>query len=1321
MTPKLEIVAFLDEIAGLGPAQALMQFLASNSRWLEVEQQDEVGAYLKARPELSALEDRVAAVRRVSQALGLAVEVTSFSDLAKAALEARWLLVREFRTFAAVLNTSPSRYLGRLSGYLTARSEADARVSSVKDVLPRLYTLLLECPGQDVPGCPSYTLPPKAGAPSNNLCVLLREAGDYDPTAWMALAFFCVCIGEMSSPWPKKLRRALDPDTIQYSAAVAEMSAVLADDSNAAGQLECCELLETLAYNWHQATKASTEKTCRAFRVRSSGYAQMWFMQECPPRSLWQDLLPQDASIYDMGTAATMLAQRAARFYSKQMAQNEENETWMQATFASREQYLFRSIAAFCHIVSILGKTPHHVHAACVEFRKLIDGPWWEHLDVAAQACFVLRYGTLIHRNKDLLNDPAPSFRWTVDRLGKLLESIDPIECPGLLRDGHLLRARLLRELAVWAPGTAVEAVETFRRALSIPWARHDREARGLGLSDLAGALLYAGGAAPEIEREADGFYRLALAYLPAEDFHVSRANVLLNYAIFLNERASGFRSHNQEKALKILEEGIGICENRGVGTSDGPDTAHARSVLASSWNTHGNILRSRRLGNPTKGGAAIEQAMGLAPGNLDLVTITVLGSYRQGLRVLDRGGGLALSGLLHLNCGYALMEDSHTDSNLTSAMEEIQTAIALLKGAPVLRALAEVAHAEVWVLSHGPSCVARTISERLASVRAAEAVLTQYADHEGKGKAAMREAELCLLADSDSQLVRAIRALERASEAFEKAHVWHLFRQARILFARLSVRRAISEVKEATRRDMLRQAERGLQEAFDSLSDSDISYPVLARLERGARRAAVASDLVWVRHRLGSTFSDIQPLLEICASFDGACGFGSIPNMSWGPIAADALIAERSLWESSPRVSIEAHLADEVRRLEDALQSTAEARARRLLRQEPMPHSDLGPPDGVVEVQFITSLWGGIAILRGHEKGVSPIIVETGIDRPTVQRWLYGSSGAHSHPGWVSSAQVGGMNHLGWDALCNEVVAEIGTKLWRHVIDEIPGDLAETDIVVVPGVLAPFPIHAAEVDGAPLITRVRGFALSGRLGSASNATHSSPVRSALYVIANPDCSHMGLPPLLEPAKEVAALSQLTVDAGREVKIYAASGRLVGGAVFADVGCQVPDQAEIASGHPTPRSITEELSRHDLICFAGHGQGQTASGGRLLLTDESGLLDYLDLFRLLAAGPFPPSTGAILSGCETAWEVHAPVSGMVSVSSSFLRLGADYVLGSLWWVADTHAPVVSTNFLAHLLRGEPCCRSYVQAVRALIGKGVPVSRWGAYCLWLGVA
>ena len=120
------------------------------------------------------------------------------------------------------------------------------------------------------------------------------------------------------------------------------------------------------------------------------------------------------------------------------------------------------------------------------------------------------------------------------------------------------------------------------------------------------------------------------------------------------------------------------------------------------------------------------------------------------------------------------------------------------------------------------------------------------------------------------------------------------------------------------------------------------------------------------------------------------------------------------------------------------------------------------------------------------------------------------------------------------------------------------------------------------------------------------------------------------------------------------------------------------------------------------------------------MTDRNGKPDYLDLYRIGAGQPLRQNAGIVLSACETAWEASGMLSGTRSVSASFLRLGAAYVAGTLWWVADRYAPTFSRAFVGSVLDGRAPHRAYVDAVKLLSAEpDIETANWAPFCLWLG--
>jgi CHAT domain-containing protein len=109
-------------------------------------------------------------------------------------------------------------------------------------------------------------------------------------------------------------------------------------------------------------------------------------------------------------------------------------------------------------------------------------------------------------------------------------------------------------------------------------------------------------------------------------------------------------------------------------------------------------------------------------------------------------------------------------------------------------------------------------------------------------------------------------------------------------------------------------------------------------------------------------------------------------------------------------------------------------------------------------------------------------------------------------------------------------------------------------------------------------------------------------------------------------------------------------------------------------------AVTEQMRQCSLVHFACHG-GQDvgkSSASRVYLND--GPLSVADISALqITAGEL-----AFLSACETAQASSILTDESLTISSAMLLAGFKHVVGTLWYVYDPLAPVVSNRFYKNL-------------------------------------
>jgi hypothetical protein len=182
-------------------------------------------------------------------------------------------------------------------------------------------------------------------------------------------------------------------------------------------------------------------------------------------------------------------------------------------------------------------------------------------------------------------------------------------------------------------------------------------------------------------------------------------------------------------------------------------------------------------------------------------------------------------------------------------------------------------------------------------------------------------------------------------------------------------------------------------------------------------------------------------------------------------------------------------------------------------------------------------------------------------------------------------------------------------------------------------------------------------------------------------------------------AMECKAVAESLADAGATVTVLARTGTVSGADAFKERGVPVRSDVEVLDIGPTPMRVAELLAGRDHFFYSGHG---TRSGGQsgLVLVDDVGAEALLSEDEILSMPALRSRPLIVLSACETARGEQGS-SELFDVASCFLRVGARYVIGSLWVVRSDCATAFTASFYKQMSAGAFPNRAYGEAVREL--------------------
>lgn len=214
----------------------------------------------------------------------------------------------------------------------------------------------------------------------------------------------------------------------------------------------------------------------------------------------------------------------------------------------------------------------------------------------------------------------------------------------------------------------------------------------------------------------------------------------------------------------------------------------------------------------------------------------------------------------------------------------------------------------------------------------------------------------------------------------------------------------------------------------------------------------------------------------------------------------------------------------------------------------------------------------------------------------------------------------------------------------------------APEDIVcIVPsGALFYVPMHAIEVQGAPLIVR--------------NPVFYAPSASALRYCARrrqgPD----------DIRRDATVFGNPTGDLPYAAEEASAVARLLGG----------EESEPFLESEVTRQRWFEAMAGSDIIHFAGHGEfdDEDPLASCLVLAGDD-LLTARDLFGADAR----PIRLITLSGCQTGVNLVHPGDELLGLTRALLYAGASSLLVTLWRVNDASSSELMTAFYRHWLHG----------------------------------
>jgi CHAT domain len=945
-------------------------------------------------------------------------------------------------------------------------------------------------------------------------------------------------------------------------------------------------------------------------------------------------------------------------------------------------------ISAFLEHLLLEGNAASRV-VALEHYRDLLTMGSWSRKD--AEATFMLRYAKAVLNHWRYVSDQQERLQQTADLVGETLPSVDPEKSPRLTRDLWFWRARLLENVGIWRADAYEEAADAYQRGLDVANIKFELEARGMAMTDYGNTLT-------RLHREDEAALDKKIIATFEESLSIFRAEKRIlggtlarnSYAVYLNERAFGNRLDNQEKALSLVQEAIGIIEGDTEEYDSNND--YLRRTIAGPYLTMSNIFLKREVGDEATNHESAIKALHSAWNKL-------------GAAEDDQ-----LRGIIKLNIGHAeiaLYGMTGQEAHALNAMYSYQEAEGLLEKYPFEYSQAVLGSA-MLVAEVPKYSTPEAIEESLASTRRALALTEQGGDAAADARAQACLGELLLLRNSEGDLTEAVDCLMESRDTFyalgttENA-ISASQRVALVHMKSFEKTQSLDDLSAA--KEALNLAATWVDELWEQINSVDWRHQI------SDRYSDIYADIAWCQAALREPFEDLISTIarskgrefvaharEIHASDDAGESLREYADQ----LRVDSRTAERRRWQASRNVRPEAPL-DEVM-LAARVEMRSIELARRLIFPRPRPENEPSVFDRIqaflktrpktVIFDITLSRWGTVALVFGGSdtpwRG-GPETLVLSLRSGQMGRWLASYSNYLRTP----APNRDGLR-TAWAEETDRLIEFLGQQLMQPCLAKF-GELPDgSELVIAAGRLAGMPLHAVRLaDGRFVAEAFEVVEYIPNLSVLSPMPEESTLpASALCVVSDP------FDDLPMTAAEGAEVARSLAGAGTKVTLLARSGREVGASAFARRGVAVDQEVDVQGATPTPTQVAKLMEDKDHFFYTGHGTRRDTQSGLVLVTDD-GTEALLAEDEILSMPALRKKPVVVLSACETARSEQGS-SELFDVASCFLRVGARYVLGSLWVVRGDYATAFSESFYKHLLSGASPNRAYGQAIRALL-------------------
>ena len=418
--------------------------------------------------------------------------------------------------------------------------------------------------------------------------------------------------------------------------------------------------------------------------------------------------------------------------------------------------------------------------------------------------------------------------------------------------------------------------------------------------------------------------------------------------------------------------------------------------------------------------------------------------------------------------------------------------------------------------------------------------------------------------------------------------------------------------------------------------------------------------------------------------------------------LRVESRIAERERWRASMKAKPDLSVDEHIRASEQQLEAI-ELR-RRLVPPAFSPNEQ--PPVDVVQAfleahpaavvfDVTVSRWGTVIFLAGGKEtgGFAGLKIQVlPLKGSKVRSWVWQWSSAYDAYLTAKGPERDDAR-VRWAEQTDALLGALNANLVQPCLNSLQGPTLE--LVISAGRLAGLPLHAAPLgEGRCMLESVGGctYVPSVAVLSPSERKPECPA-SALLVLSDVEAD---LPAAVEECESVA---RKLCRGGTDVTLLAQVGEKSGMEALNLRETDMAEGVKVWQDAPTPACLSRLLPQTDHFFYAGHGFRGPGESGLVLVGDDgsSSVLSEDDILSMHALRKRPL---VVLSACETAMGGYGS-SELFDVASCFLRIGARFVVGSLWLVVEDCAKTFTSEFYERLAQGEFPSFAFGAAVRAL--------------------